>query len=118
MPKKITVYEKPMCTTCRNTAVLLKENGIEFDKINYYTEPFNEESLAKLIKKTRMKPYDILRRKDPAFKTSGITEDTPDEKVIAAMVADPNLIQRPIVEMGAKAVLARPIDKVRELVEF
>jgi arsenate reductase (glutaredoxin) len=44
-----------------------------------------------------------------------LTNDTPDDEVVKAMVADPNLIQRPIVEVGEKAVLARPIEKALEL---
>lgn len=47
---------------------------------------------------------------------AGLTKDTPDAEVIAAMVADPNLIQRPIVEVGEKAVVARPIDKALALI--
>jgi len=116
MAKKITVYEKPTCTTCRNMAVLLTENGVEFDKINYFTETFTAESLTKLIKKTGLKPAEVLRKRE--LKESELTGDEPDEQIIAAMVENPNLIQRPIVELGGKAVLARPIDKVRELVDF
>lgn len=48
---------------------------------------------------------------------AGLTDETPDDEVIAAMVADPNLIQRPIVEVGEKAVVARPIDKALEIIK-
>ena len=116
MAKTVTVYEKPTCTTCRNMSVLLAENGVKFDKVNYFTEPFTIETLAKLIKKTGLKPREVLRKRE--LKESLISEDSPDDKIIEAMVKNPNLIQRPIVELGDKAVLARPIEKVRELLHF
>lgn len=67
--------------------------------------------LAKLAKKTGQRPIKMTR--GPA--AAGLTDETPDAEVIAAMVADPNLIQRPIVEVGNKAVVARPVDKALEL---
>jgi arsenate reductase len=97
-------------------SVLLTENGVNFDKVNYFTEPFTVESLSKLIKKTGLKPAEVLRKRE--LKESNLSPDAPDDEIIAAMVENPNLIQRPIVELGDKAVLARPIDKVKELVAF
>src|SRR6478609_2798188 len=108
---KITVYEKPTCTTCRNLTKLFIENGVDWDKVNYFIEPFTADKLAKLIKKTGMRPFDVLRRNEPDFKGLGITPDSSDTEVIAAMVEHPAIIQRPIVEVGPKAVLARPIEK-------
>ena len=108
---KITVYEKPTCTTCRNLATLFRENGIGYDKVNYFNEPFTEKNLGELIAKTGRRPFELLRRAGE----TGITADTPDAEVIRRMVADPNLIQRPIVEVGGKAVLARPIEKAMEI---
>jgi len=64
-----------------------------------------------LIKKTGRRPFELLRKGGD----SGITADTSDADVIKAMVADPNLIPRPIVEVGNKAVLARPIEKALEI---
>ena len=70
MAKTITVYEKPTCTTCRNMSALLSENGVKFDKINYFTDGFTAESLAKLIKKTGLRPFDVLRSREPAASNS------------------------------------------------
>lgn len=112
---KITVYEKPTCTTCRKLNKLFEENGIDWKKVNYFIEPFTENKLKALLKKTGMKPFDVLRRNEPDYKFAGIDKDSADKDVIAAMVKFPNIIQRPIVEVGDKAVLARPIDKALEL---
>ncbi len=113
----ITVYEKPTCTTCRKLTKLFIENDVDWNKVNYFTEPFTEKKLTALLKKTRLRPYEVLRRAEPGFKGFGITIDTPDADVIKAMVAHPSLIQRPIVEVGDKAVLARPIEKALELIK-
>ncbi len=112
---KITVYEKPTCTTCRKLNKLFEENGIDWTKVNYFIEPFTEKKLATLLNKTGLRPYDVLRRAEPEFKTLGITDKTPDKDIIKAMVEHPAIIQRPIVEIGDKAVLARPIEKALEL---
>jgi arsenate reductase len=113
----ITVYEKPTCTTCRNLTKLLIENGVDWDKVNYFIEPFTAEKLTKLLKKTGLRPYEVLRRAEPDFKGLGITANTPNAEVIAAMVKYPAIIQRPIVEVGGKAVLARPIEKALDLIK-
>ncbi len=117
MTNTITVYEKPTCTTCRNLTKLFLENGVDWKKVNYFIEPFTEKKLAALLKKTGLRPYEVLRRSEPDFKGLGITAETPDADVIKAMVAYPSIIQRPIVKMGDKAVLARPIEKALELIK-
>ncbi len=113
----ITVYEKPTCTTCRKLNKLFEEQGIDWKKVNYFIEPFTEKKLASLLKKTGMKPFDVLRRAEPDFKLAGIDKDSSDAEVIAAMVKFPAIIQRPIVEVGDKAVLARPIEKALEIIK-
>lgn len=116
MPNKITVYEKPTCTTCRKLNKLFEENGVDWKKVNYFIEPFTEKKLTQLLKKTGLKPYEVLRRAEPDFKGLGITAETPNKEVIAAMVKYPSIIQRPIVETVEKAVLARPIERATELI--
>jgi len=118
MSDKITVYEKPTCTTCRNLAELLKENGIGYEKVNYYIDALSEEKLRELLGKANLKPFDILRKKEPLVKELNITEDTPPDEIIKLIIENPNLLQRPIVEVGGKAVLARPIEKAIELINF
>ena len=112
----IIVYEKPTCTTCRKLNKLFEENGIDWKKVNYFIEPFTEKKLSGLLKKTGLRPWDVLRRAEPDFKRAGIDKDSSDKEVIAAMVKFPAIIQRPIVEVGDKAVLARPIEKALDLI--
>ncbi|MBX3300430.1 MAG: arsenate reductase [Acidobacteria bacterium] len=111
----ITVYEKPTCTTCRKLNKLFEEKGIDRKRVNYFIEPFTEQKLSKLLKKAGLRPFDVLRRNEPEFKLAGLDKDSPDKEIIAAMVKYPSIIQRPIVEVGDRAVLARPIEKALEI---
>jgi arsenate reductase (glutaredoxin) len=70
-----------------------------------------------LIAKTGLKPFEILRKGEAIFKELNLSKETPDDEIINAMIEHPNLLQRPIVEVGERAVLARPIEKALELVK-
>ena len=116
MKKKLTVYQKPTCTKCRTTLRLLKERGAEFEAINYYEIPFTAAHLRGLLKKLALSPREILRKDEPVAKQLGIAKkDFSDEELIALMVKHPDLIQRPIVVHGDKAVLGRPPENVEKL---
>lgn len=113
---KITVYEKPTCTTCKKLVKKLEKKGVDFNKVNYYIEPFKKNQLQQLLKKANLKPSEVLRKrakeyKELNFKNKNYTE----AQILNFLVEYPDLLERPIVEKGAKAVLARPIDKVDEL---
>ncbi len=114
--EKITVYEKPTCTTCRKVVNILKEKGINFDEVNYYIEPFTKDKLESLLKKMKMKPSELLRKNERAYKELDI-DSYSEEQLLELMLLDSDLIQRPIVEMKTKAVLARPPEKIYELFE-
>jgi arsenate reductase len=116
MSKRITVYEKPTCSTCRNLATLFRENGIDYNKVNYFIQPLTEDKLGDLIKKTGLRPFEVLRKGEAEFKELGLSSETPDGEIIAAIVKHPNLLQRPIVEVGDLAVLARPVEKALGLI--
>lgn len=116
MTEKITVYEKPTCTKCREMDKLLRESGISFEKINYYIEPLTRKKLTELIRKMNLKPRDLLRKSEPVYKQLGLSEDKfSDSELIGLMVEHPDLLQRPIVERGDRAVLGRPTENVKEL---
>jgi arsenate reductase len=113
---KLNVYEKPTCTTCRKMVKLLNEKGIEFEKINYYIDPFTKNKLKTLLKKMGMQPSELLRKNDKAYKELDLKNKSYTEaQILDLMVENHDLVQRPIVEYGDKAVLGRPIEKVDEL---
>jgi len=112
----ITVYEKPACTTCRKLAALLTERGIDFDRVDYHVEPLPAEKLRELVAKTGGPARDLLRKKEVA--ALGLALDgAPDEEVVARMAEHPQLLERPVVERGDRAVLARPVERVEELLD-
>jgi len=71
---KITIYEKPTCTTCRKVSKLLIENRVDFEKVNYYVEPFSKARLQSLLKKMKMKPSELLRKNEQVYKNLKIKE--------------------------------------------
>ncbi len=111
----IVVYEKRTCTTCRNLAALLGERGVDFDRVEYHVEGLPEPKLRELLRKAGARPHDFLRRREALVDELGITDATPDDELIRLMAEHPVLVQRPIVERGDRAVLARPVERVEEL---
>ena len=118
MPDKdqITVYEKPTCTKCREMDRFLRESGVDFDKVNYYLEPLSEKKLRELIKKMGIDPRELMRKSESIYRELELGKKAlSDDEVIALMVKHPDLMQRPIVERGDRAVLGRPTENVRQL---
>lgn len=116
MKDEITVYEKPTCTKCREMDKFLKERGVDFSKVNYYIEPLTKKKLTELVKKMNISPRDLLRKSEPVYKELGIASGQfSDAQLISLMVEHPDLMQRPIIERGEKAVLGRPTENVEEL---
>ena len=111
----LVVYEKRTCTTCRKLAELLAERGVDFERVEYHVEGLSEEKLRELLGKAGLRPIDVLRRREPLVDELGIDDAIGDDELIALMVEHPVLVQRPIVERGDRAVLARPPEKVLEL---
>lgn len=113
---KITIYQKPTCTTCRQVYNALKESGVDFDSVNYYLEPISREKLKELLKKMGITPSELLRKKEEIYKKLKLGEkDLSEDAIVDLMVEHPDLIQRPIVEKGSKAVLARPAERLKEI---
>jgi len=97
---------------------LLRESGIAFEKVNYYLEPLSETKLRDLLRKMRLRPPDLLRSSEAVYRELGLgKQDFSDDEIISLMIKHPDLIQRPMVERGERAVLGRPVENVRELLE-
>lgn len=118
MSESITVYEKPTCTKCREVDKLLRESGLDYKKVNYYVEPLSAAKLAQLIEKMGISARDLLRTSESIYRELKLAKsDLSDKDLIDLMVEHPDLIQRPIVERGAKAVLGRPVENIKPLLK-
>ena len=116
MSDKITVYEKPTCTKCREMDHFLRESSVDFSKINYYIEPIGEKKLRELIRKMGIAPRELLRKSESIYRELALgKKEFSDDEIISLMVKHPDLIQRPIVERGDRAVLGRPTENVKSL---
>ena len=114
----LTVYEKPTCTTCKNLFALLTERGVDFERMNYHVDPLPEEKIRELVAKTGGSAHEVLRKNEPAYKELGLDQrDVSDDELIKLMAEHPPLLQRPIVERGDRAVLARPVERALELLD-
>ena len=98
-------------------AQLFRENNIDFEKVNYFIEPLTEEKLRALLQKANLSPRDVLRKNEPVYKDLKIAEITDENKLIRLIAENPSLLQRPIVEVGERAVLARPVENALELIK-
>jgi arsenate reductase len=95
---------------------LLRESGVGFEKVNYYNQPLTKKKLAELLRKLKIKPRDLLRTNESIYRELGLGKDEfTDGEIISLMVEHPDLIQRPIVERGNRAVLGRPTENVKSL---
>ena len=112
----ITIYQKPTCTTCRQVYAALKESGVDFTAVDYYVDPIPRDKLLELLHKMRIAPRELLRTREAIYKTLKLGErELSDAEIVDLMVAHPDLIQRPIVEQGARAILARPPERLKDI---
>lgn len=113
---KIIIYEKPTCSTCRKVMGTMKEKGVDFEPIDYYKTPLTKAKLKELLRAMRMSAKDILRKNEEIYKKLGLArKQLSDDELIELMVRYPDLMQRPIVVKGKKVILARPPEKIQEL---
>lgn len=113
---QLTIYEKPTCSTCRQTVKLLKERGVDFEDVNYFIEPLSAAKIAELLDKMGIAPRELLRTKEQTYRDLGLkNSEHNDLELIELMAQHPELIQRPIAEKGGRAVLCRPYDRILEI---
>lgn len=111
---KATIYHNPMCGTSRNALAALEEAGADVTVIEYLKTPPSKDELRRLYREAGIGPREGLRAKEPLAKELGLL-DTDDDTILDAMMKHPILIERPLVETDKGVRLARPSEKVREI---
>lgn len=93
----------------------MTERGVEYESVNYLEHPWSADELKKLLQQAGLTPNDVLRTKEPAYREFVAGKNLDEDELLQVMAAHPELLQRPIVMRGDKAVLARPVENLKKL---
>lgn len=111
-----TIYHNPRCSKSRECTTFFEASNKDVEIINYMKTPFTIDSLSEVIALLAIKPIELVRTTEKIWKENYKGKEMNDSDIIKAMVAEPKLIQRPIVVNGNKAVIARPLEKINEII--
>mgnify|MGYP006217869687 CR=1 FL=1 len=112
----LTIYHNNRCSKSREVLALLEQLGKPFQVVHYLNEPLDEGALRQLLQQLQIPPRQLLRDKEEVYHSLGLSDPSlSDESIIQAMLDEPKLIERPVVVMGDKAVIARPANRLLEL---
>ncbi|MTE25826.1 arsenate reductase (glutaredoxin) [Winogradskyella ouciana] len=112
----ITIYHNPRCSKSREGLALLEESSKEFEVVRYLENKFSEAELKVLISKLGIEPIDLVRKNEAVWKAEYKGKTLTDKQIIEAMVANPKLIERPIVINKNKAVVGRPPESILNII--
>ena len=113
----IQIWHNPRCSKSRNAVELLSEKGVEAEVVKYLEISHTKEDIKSLLKMLNLSARELMRTKEDIYKELSLKDESDEEKLIEAMVANPKLIERPIVIKGKKATIGRPIENIIELLE-
>lgn len=112
----VKIYHNPRCSKSRLGLDTLMGKDADIEVVKYMSDtPFTVETLTALLQKMQAKPMQLIRTKEQVYKDEIKDKGMSDEELIVMMVKHPRLIQRPVVEMGDRAVLANPIEQLAQL---
>jgi arsenate reductase (glutaredoxin) len=116
MPIMVTIYHNPRCSKSRQTLDLLEARGITPKVVEYLKHPPSATELKAILKRLGIKPRELVRRGEPLYAELGLEDrELSEDDLIRLMIANPILIERPIVVSGAKAAIGRPPEQVLDI---
>ncbi|GAB3648714.1 arsenate reductase (glutaredoxin) [Corynebacterium nasicanis] len=110
-----TIYHNPRCSKSRQALELLRERGVEPRIVCYLEETPDVEKLRELIDAAGITVHDAIRTREAEYQELGLTPETPEEELLAAMVAHPRLIERPFVVTDKGVRIARPTEAILDI---
>lgn len=116
MTKTAKIYHNPRCSKSRQTLQLLEEQGVELDVIQYLKDAPSKEELSSVLSLLSLAPRELMRKGEKTYKELNLADtDLSDDQLVAAMIENPILIERPIVIANGKAAIGRPPESVLEI---
>lgn len=109
------IYHNPRCSKSRQGLQILENSTIPFEIINYLKTPVSESELTKIIQLLGIAPINLVRKNEAIWKENFKGKELTDAEIILAMVANPKLIERPIVVNNGKAVIGRPPEIIKTI---
>ncbi len=112
----VTIWHNPRCSTSRRVLQMIRAKGIAPHIVEYLKTPPSADEIRAVLDKAGLTPRGLLRAKEPACRAAGLDDaSVPDSALLRAMAEQPILIERPVVIAGRRAVLARPPERVLEI---
>jgi arsenate reductase len=111
----ITIYHNPRCGKSRDGLAFIQSLDVEYEIVKYLETPLSNKKLKEIIKKLKLKPIELIRIKEPIWTAHFKGKNLTDEQIIQAMVEYPILIERPIVVYGEQAIVARPHERIKDI---
>ena len=113
----VTIWHNPKCSTSRKVLEAIRDKGIEPHVVAYLETPPSAAEIKAVLAKAKMSARALLRKKEPAYRAKGLDDEALSEAaIIRALTQEPVLIERPVVIAGRRAVLARPPERVFEVI--
>ncbi|MBX8994611.1 arsenate reductase (glutaredoxin) [Corynebacterium testudinoris] len=110
-----TIFHNPRCSKSRQALAYLRERGVEPEVVSYLDAPPSVDKLTELLDAAGLSPHDAIRVREAEYRELGLSQDSPDGELLAAMVAHPRLIERPIVVTEKGVRIARPTEILDEI---
>ncbi len=114
MPR-VTLYHNPRCSKSRATLALLRERDVELEVVEYLDTPLSRRELERLRDRLGRPATEWVRRKESAFAEAGLSAESSEDEILAAIASHPILLERPIAVVGERARIGRPPEQVLEL---
>ena len=115
MPGTYVLWFDARCAASRRALELLREAGVEPELRRFLEDPPSVTELEEVLARLRVGPHAVARRDADEYQALRLSDRTPGDEMVAALCRHPSILDRPIVVAGERAVVARPPERVRDL---